>query len=59
MTNHPRDDISPRPTLLPGARAANHATAPQLAHPVVFVAPTNPSYLPAPWSLLSGKCRLA
>lgn len=50
VSNHPRDDISPRPTLLFGARAANHTTAPHLAHPPVFVAlfeplPPFPSFL--------------
>lgn len=59
VRNHPRDDISGRPTLLPGARAANHTHEPQgLAHPTVFVAPYEPlppsRFLVVVWQMPAG-----
>lgn len=54
VSNHPRDDISPRATLLPGARAANHTTAAHLAHPLVYVALSNPSQPPGQYLAIAG-----
>lgn len=58
MRNHPRDDISPRPTLLPGARATNHTTGAATRPPAVIVAPYEPlpppSFLVVVWHMPAG-----